>query len=245
MCRVALFFLLVVSATLSIAEAQEAQPPSTPLPGLPSATAATRSPRVQPVSSISSAQAAPVTAYYPPPDSLHGPLTADDVCRSLRGGLPGAEVAQDVRERGLVGAFGDDEAADARAAGAPPELVAALQSGRFAVSAAYARRYAEQATKRQRAVEVNAWRAQAATKAQADERENESQRQSQLAAANNQAAVAKEQEGQQRFERMKDKADWEQRQREAYNANSGYWSYGVSRSYSGSGTSSRRHKSSR
>ena len=74
-------------------------------------------------------------------------MTAADVCRSLRGGLSGAEVAQDVRERGLVGTFGEDEAAYTRAAGAAPDFISALQAGRFTVTAAYARRYAEQVNK--------------------------------------------------------------------------------------------------
>lgn len=119
------------------------------------------------------------------------------------------------------------QAADARAAGASPEFIAALQAGRFTVSAAYARRYAEQAAKQQKAVEASAWRAQAATKAQADEREKESQRQNQLIEANNRAAAAKKFEDQHRFERMKDKADAEQRQRDMDNANNGYWYNGT------------------
>lgn len=223
MSRVALFTSLTILVALSTAWTQEAQPTSTPRPELSSA-ATTRGASVQ---ITPPAQVAPVAAYYPPPDSLQGPLTADDVCRSLRGGLSGAEVAQDVRERGLVGVFGEDEAADARAAGASPEFIAALQAGRFTVSDAYARRYAKQVTKRQKGAEANAWRAEAATKAQADEREKETRRQSQLADTTNRAAAAKELEDQHRFERMKDKAGAEQHQRDVDNANSGYWSNGT------------------
>lgn len=83
--------------------------------------------------------------YYPPAGSSQPPLSAREVCRSLRSGLSGLEVAQDVRERGFLGGFSQDEAADARAAGASPELVAALQAGRFTVSPGYTQRHSEAA----------------------------------------------------------------------------------------------------
>ena len=50
--------------------------------------------------------------------------------------------------------------------------------------------------------------------------------------------AAKELEDQHRYERMKDKADAEQRDRDAYNANGGYWYQGAWYPYR---SSSRRH----
>lgn len=131
-----------------------------------------------------------------------------------------------MRERGLVGTFGDDEAADARAAGAAPDFIAALQAGRFNVSPAYARRYAEQAAKGRQAVDSNAWRAEASAHAQADERESERRRQWQIADQNGRAIATKEWEDKKRFEDMKAQADWESRQRQIHNANDGYWHEG-------------------
>lgn len=98
-----------------------------------------------------------------------------------------------------------------------------MQAGRFTVSPAYARRYAEQAAKGRRATEANAWRAEAAARAQMGERENELRRQGQLADVNNRAIAAKEREDKQRFETMKAKAEWESRRRENYNASGGFW----------------------
>ena len=223
MTRITLFAAVAGAALLSPAgvHAQDNRPVAAPT------AVVTPVPVAQPQSAgttVTSVQTpAPATAYYPPVGSLQPPLTAAEVCRSLRGGLSGAEVAQDVRERGFTGPLSDDEAADARAAGAAPEFIAALQAGRFTVSSTYARRYAEQAAKNQRAVEANAWRAEASTRSQVWERESELRRQGQIAAENNRAIAAKEREDKRRFENMKAQADWESRRRQEYNTDDGYY----------------------
>ncbi len=235
MTRAALFSAFVFAAALPVAHAQVERPAAEPVLAAPTATSpaspSARKRRGQPAEATPPVAPAPAkveaAAYYPPPGSLQAPLTAADVCRSLRGGLSGPEVAQDVRERGLIGAFGDDEAADARAAGAAPEFIAALQAGRFTVSSAYARRSSEQAAKDRQAVGASAWRAEAAAQAQAADREGELRRQGQIAAENNRAIAAKERGDKQRWEDMKARADWESRQRAANNANDGYLSNGV------------------
>lgn len=134
MLRLALFSALFTTLTALPVMAQESRP---------AATAATRIPPASP-----SVQAAPSSPsyYYPPAGSLQPPLSAREVCRNLRSGLSGTDIAQDVRERGFLGGFSQDEAADARAAGASPEWVAALQSGRFTVSPSYAQRQSEDVT---------------------------------------------------------------------------------------------------
>ncbi len=176
-----------------------------------------------PPNPAAAAKVEPATPYYPPPGSLQPPLTAVEVCRALRSGLSGAEVAQDLRERGFTGGFSNDEAADARAAGVSAELVAALQAGRFTVSSAYAHRYFEQAAKSQQTREANAWKAEAYMQQQQSAREAERRYQAAIAAENGRAVAAKERNDRQRFENMKAQADWESRQRQNYNANSGWW----------------------
>lgn len=61
--------------------------------------------------------------------------------------------------------------------------------------------------------------------------EAERQRQAALAAKNEHAIAIKEHADQQRFENVKAKADWEQKQRESYNVNSGYLWHGRWYSY--------------
>ena len=234
MNRVILLSAFVATACLPRVSAQEARPATSvsasagaPAPGATVTAPPAAGSRPGSNGAVIAFTPATAAAYYPPAGSSQAPLSASDVCGALRGGLSGPEVAQDVHERGFVGALSDDEAADARAAGAAPDFIAALQAGRFTVSPAYARRHAEAAAKNHRAVEANAWRAEASAHAQTEEREIERRRQGQIAAENNRAIAAKERDDKQRFENMKAQADWEQRQRDAYNSNDGYYYNGV------------------
>lgn len=195
---------------------------------------------------------APAPAYYypPPGNSLQGPMTAAEVCRALRAGLSGPEVVQDVRERGFLGSMNADEAADARAAGAGPELVAALQAGRFTVSPGYTQRRAEAAAgtparttaaptttngsgrRRGRSTassrapdpgltpqQQEAERVAANFRARQEAEEADHRRLADLAARNERAIAIKEAADQRRFEKMKDRADWESSRRERHNTN--------------------------
>ncbi len=127
-----------------------------------------------------------------------------------------------MRERGFTGAFSNDEAADARAAGASAELVAALGAGRFTVSADYAQRYAAQAAQSQQAKATHAWRAQAYRQLQGDEQRF----QATIVADNVRAIIARERENYQRSENMKAQADWAAQQRGSSTLNNGDWYHG-------------------